>query len=372
MNIVGFMVVGPGEADRYLGASLGELKEFCDEILVVANNVDPKTMEMLVDCGVVIRTDNREWGIHQPKIKEDAVKALGKLSPDWVISIDADEVFDGTMNREEFERLAKLGGLAWYFRVIDLWDSPKTHRKELAFWNIRFWRYMPQLGLDFERRNLHCGLAPRYAYHRGNYAPHILIHFGLMKAEDRARKVARYDKYDPKAVFKSRDFYDILKSQSPGDPYDEHALLKEIAREVASYKIKKSDHIPMATKSTKFFYVRKEDGTLIDIPERHYAATMKAHPKWELVDEVNGGVADQMLPTREAPVVDPSDEDEDDEAGEDDEDDEEGGAAQPAAPVIPPAPVNDVEVPCDQCDYVGKNKKATAMHASRVHKPAKV
>ena len=123
----------------------------------------------------------------------------------------------------------------------------------------------------------------------------------------------------------------------------------------------------MANKSSKFYYVRKEDGTLIDIPERHYAATMKMHPKWELVDEVDAAPAGQLLPTGEAPVVE-QDDDEDGDEGEDDEDAEGGEKKQPVAPQRPAPVVDDVEVPCDKCDYIGKNKKATAMHTSRVHK----
>ena len=362
MRIVGFMVVGAGEGKRYLERSLSQLEKFCDEVLIVANNVDAHTANMFGGCHV--RFDDREWGVAQNKIKEDAMVDLGKLKPDWVIAIDADEVFDDTMTRAEFERLAGLGGAAWYFHVIDLWDSETTHRKELAFWNIRFWRYMPELGLGFENKNLHCGLAPRYAYHKGNYAPHILRHYGLMKAADRARKVARYDKYDPKAVFKSKGYYDTLRSQAPPDLYDEIVLLNEVAAEVATYKIKQINEKVMH-KPQKYHYIRREDGSVIDIPDRHLAMTLKQHPTWTLIDNVDVTRSDEQLPTArgaEAPVVEADVE----ERGEDEDTEE----TQEDEPVKPAAPVeaSDEEVACEKCDYIGKNKRAVSMHTSRVHK----
>jgi hypothetical protein len=36
-----------------------------------------------------------------------------------------------------------------------------------------------------------------------------------MRAEDREKKVERYNKYDPKAIYKGREYYDKLKNSDP-------------------------------------------------------------------------------------------------------------------------------------------------------------
>lgn len=230
MRIIGIMVCG-AEADRYLEKSLKEFKRLCDDALIATNNADEKTKELIKTYGYRQYEDNREWGIHQPSIKTDLLGAVRELNPDWIIALDSDEVFAPQFTRDEAERLAQTDEIAYNFLVVNLYNDEQhfAHSTGIQrFWNIRFYKYLPEHGLQFLKKNLHCGLAPPIAYKYGWHAPYYLLHYGLMKPEDRARKVARYQKYDPNKRFKSGTYYDELNTELPMRVFDPEGLLGKL------------------------------------------------------------------------------------------------------------------------------------------------
>lgn len=232
MRIVGIGVVGPGEADRYMRATLEEFKRLCDEVILATCNATQKEKDLIDEYGFRHYEDNREWGKEQPNIKTDLLTKAGELRPDWIIALDMDETFAPQFTREEAERLASGDEIAWYFLVVNLYNDRDHFAHDVGiqrFWNIRFYKYAPEYGLQFQRKNLHCGLGPPIMYKYGWYAPYYLEHYGLMKEEDRQRKVERYNKYDPKAVFKGRVYYDDLSRNLKAHPFDRQQLLRKLS-----------------------------------------------------------------------------------------------------------------------------------------------
>lgn len=232
------MVVGPGEADRWLDQVFRQRKELTDDMVVCLNGEGRqigKERRLCKKYGFWCYEDTREWGIHQPDIKTDLLKKAGRLKPDWILPSDADEIYDKYFTREEADKLARTGDIGFYFYLVNLWNDETRCRKALNFWNIRFFRYAPEFGLVYARKRVHCGLAPPVVYYHGSHAPFIVKHYGLMKPEDRKKKVERYEKYDPRAVFKDRSYYDALKLETIGSPFDEDEMHKKVVDEVASY-----------------------------------------------------------------------------------------------------------------------------------------
>ncbi len=225
------MVCGNGEADRYLEASLKEFKRLCDDAVIATNNADQKTKDLIKRYKFWQYEDNREWGIHQPSIKTDLLDKVAKLRPDWIIALDSDEVFAPEFTREVAEEYALKGEVAWYFAVVNLYNDIEHFAHDVGiqrFWNIRFFQFLPQFGLEYQKTSLHCGLAPPFAYSKGWYAPFYLEHYGLMKKEDRLKKAERYKKYDPKARFKSRVYYDDLVKDLTPRLFNRQALLEKL------------------------------------------------------------------------------------------------------------------------------------------------
>lgn len=230
MRIIGFLVVGPNE--KYLEATLKEFKRLCDDAVIACNNTDEKTEELIKKYGYDFYRDDRTWEIEQPNIKTDLLKRIGETkNPSWILSADSDETFAPEFTREEAERLAQMGEIAFHFCVVNLYGDEQhfAHGAGIQrFWNIRFYKYLPSLGLQFQRKALHCGLAPPYAYQYGWYAPYYLLHYGLMLSEDRQRKVERYKKYDPHKRFKAGAYYDELAQTLPMRKFDPEGLLRKL------------------------------------------------------------------------------------------------------------------------------------------------
>lgn len=229
MRIVGIMVCGPNE--KYLERSLNEFKRLCDDAIIATNNADEETIRTIEKYGFRHYADDREWGVCQPDIKTSLLTRAGELAPDWIIAIDADEVFAPEFTREEAERLSAVGEIAYYFLVINLYNDENHFAHSVGiqrFWNIRFYKYMPEHGLQFQKKSLHCGLGPPITYKYGWHAPYYLLHYGLMLPEDRQRKIERYQKYDPNKRFKAGAYYDELGQELPMRKFDPEGLLRKL------------------------------------------------------------------------------------------------------------------------------------------------
>lgn len=232
MKIVGLMVVGPGEADRYLKKPLDCLKRFCDDAVICLNGEDKKRDKLIQEYGFWSYRDDREWGIYQPYIKTDLLRKIGGLKPDWILPLDSDEEFDSTITREILETLS-VEKRGCYFYIVNHWGDESHYHRGLSFWNIRYFKFLSGLGLQYLKKPLHCGLGPPYAYFYGTYVPHLVRHYGLMKKEDREKKVERYNQYDPRMEHKSPIYYETIAEDVKPATFNEEAVLNKIRDDVS-------------------------------------------------------------------------------------------------------------------------------------------
>lgn len=237
IKIVGQLVCGPGEADRYLKETLDEFKRLCDDVVVALCNAGPKEKAMVRSYDFRSYEDNREWGHEQPNIKTRLLRTILQLEPDWILPLDADETMP-TMTREELERIAYNRESA-YFYIVNLWNDPQHYSKALSFWNVRFYKADESKGVQFLRKPVHCGNAPPYFYKiaaKESYVPHIVLHKGLMLPEDRMAKARRYEQYDPLAQHKGREYYDALVAAGTGSEYNEDEIITKLKNFYATIK----------------------------------------------------------------------------------------------------------------------------------------
>jgi hypothetical protein len=191
-----------------------------------------------------------------------------------MVCLDSDEIL--LMSKKE---LTELKGNSWYVYVMNMWGD--GWNRKWSFWNIRIWRWNDII--EFQHTPLHCGLAPKWCYEVGQYIPVILEHYGLMLREDRQKKIARYEKYDPKAKYKDRAYYEALKNDDFDHINYEH-IYQALHKEVGKYKEKKLT----IKKPMKYIFVRNKHGQVVDIPESQLAETLK-RGGFTVVGEVNQG-----------------------------------------------------------------------------------
>lgn len=309
MKIIGQMVVGPGESKRFLDKSLPRLQEICDDVVVLLNNVDADTHQYVLDTGVRSFEDNREWGTNQHLLKQKLVDLVISIGADWVLTADADEVFDESITREDIEALADKGGSGFNFYIINLYDDGYT--PDWSFWNVRMYQCTDEWSMKMYDQPLHCGSAPEVAMRTSNYSPFIVWHYGLKNKKDRDKKVARYEKYDPEAKYKGRSYYQFLSSNLTPTPVDTDKLRALVADEVRDYK----HTFPNMNKHTqKYFYVRatnerkidpitgKPMSKLIDVPEHSLKHTLRQSGKngmiYELVNEDGLSLKEESKPKK--------------------------------------------------------------------------
>lgn len=211
--------------------TLDEFKRLCDDVLIATCNANDEEKTLLDEYGFKHYEDNREWGKEQPNIKTDLLTKAGELNPDWIIALDMDETFAPEFTREEAVRLASGDEIAWHFLVVNLYNDRGHFAHDAGiqrFWNIRFYKFAPEYGLQFQRKSLHCGLGPPIMYKYGWYAPYYLLHYGLMLPEDRAKKVERYNQYDPRRIFKQGPYYDDLRRELRMHIFDPEGLIRKL------------------------------------------------------------------------------------------------------------------------------------------------
>lgn len=276
-KIIGYGLVGPGEAKRYMRETLDEFKRLCDTVIILCNNCDQAEIDLIKEYGFEYRLDRREWGAHQWRIKQDFIERDIKQianEGDMLVCLDMDETIPKLT--KEWLKIADLD--AYHVFIADLWNDPEHYKPESCFWNVRIWRWNGET--KFKAKPVHCGLAPEWAYHYHRHAPFVLLHKGLMAREDRARKIERYNRYDPHAKHLDKRYYDMLKSDS-ARPFDFEEISKKISEEVATYQQTKPRK-RMAKKKERYAFIENPHGAVLDIPEKHVERTLK-RPGFKLV-----------------------------------------------------------------------------------------
>lgn len=270
-RIVGYGICGPGEAKKYMKLTMEQFKRLCDEVVICMNNATDEEYALANKYGFTVVTDNREWGKFQNRIKQDLLeKHVSKKNPEWCVALDMDEEFDPALTKDALVALTRQGHSSYHTWVCNLWDD--GYAPSRCFWKVQIWKWNGDC--EFADKPLHPGLVPFWAGTTAAYAPYFMLHHGLKKKEDRAKRVLRYKKYDPTAKYVAKDYYDSLEVGVPVEHYDAGLVHEMVANEVATY------HQPVKTitrtKPMNYVFVKRlSDGKVLDIPEAHLAETLK-------------------------------------------------------------------------------------------------
>ncbi|MFC4100290.1 glycosyltransferase family 2 protein [Paenibacillus xanthanilyticus] len=189
------------EADRYLELVLRELSAFVDDIVIVDDASTDDTVKLcrsFPKVARIVEMTESHFG-RESELKVRLWKAACADSPDWLLAIDADEVFEDRM-KAEARALVDQDRYDWVgFRMYDFWGS-ETHYREDDLWRLHhrhtaaLVRYLPGYFYFYPSRNHH---APRIPITYGalpGYLSDIRIkHYGW--AGDEAERHGKYERY---------------------------------------------------------------------------------------------------------------------------------------------------------------------------------
>ena len=212
------------EAERHLATVLTDAARYVDEVLIVD---DGSTDDTVAVCErllqhvphTIVRLGTSQFH-DEHKLRRLQWELARSLRPDWVLCLDADEVFETRMAREIRALVDQDAYDAIAFRLYDFWDA--SHYRDDALWCAHrtfrqfLVRVLPTLNDEFRTTAQHCGRWPLAVGRlRAATSDLRLKHLGWAREEDRVRKFERYRQLDPQGVHGSLQQYASILDRTP-------------------------------------------------------------------------------------------------------------------------------------------------------------
>ena len=198
---------------RFIEQSIKSVVDLCSEIIVLDDNSIDNTTEICSGFDKV--TDiikQKELPLDETRDRNYLFETTQKLDPDFILSIDGDEVFMPNAYEILFEEISIIhpNSGVFDFQFLTLWNNVSTIRTDGIFgnyWQKRLLRMKNQpLSLLFVENdnpgNIHCGSIPTSSVGFSKPAKSSVKIFHLASLDDEVRK-QKYDYYtktDPNSV----------------------------------------------------------------------------------------------------------------------------------------------------------------------------
>lgn len=212
------------EGDRYLREVLESAKEYITDAVIIDDASTDNTIavceEVLKGIPLKLIRNTESKFSNEVTLRMQQWEETAKTNPDWILCIDADEIFENKFKTAVKELIAARGVDGYCFRLYDFWD--RTHYREDKYWNAQHTyrpflvRYKPGITYTWKDASQHCGRFPLNVHQFAFKAsPLRLKHYGWAKPEDRLAKYNRYMKLDPGAKFGWQEQYDSILDPHP-------------------------------------------------------------------------------------------------------------------------------------------------------------
>jgi len=194
-------------AAAFLKKSLDRTAEFVDGIVVLVNKSEDNTLEIAKSHPKVIRVEEWKCGFNERDERNRALEMAAEEGAEWIISVDADEIFEDKMTYEYAQRLihppnpeVKLYTFTWYTIFINDQDGSKWWRSDGIFGRMAGPRlFKVEKGRKIllgDEKGLHCGNVPVYPREYTRVTSVRVKHLGYDSQDLRERKYSFYSKLD--------------------------------------------------------------------------------------------------------------------------------------------------------------------------------
>lgn len=202
------------ESRRFLRLVLEDLSAYVDQIAVWDDASTDDTPEICLGYPKVVLERGKEslFFEDESELRSRAWQLAESTNPDWILAIDADEVFEERMKREVRFLIDQDVYDGVQFRIFDFWKG-MTHYRVDGRWSPwgRFStllvRHHPGAKYTWPSLKFHCGRIPLEC--RSGipvFQSDIrLKHYGWVRVEDHFRKYRAYIQADPEGIYQIRD-----------------------------------------------------------------------------------------------------------------------------------------------------------------------
>lgn len=208
LKLIGFLKIHNESSRGNLVRVLTHMQKFCDEIVVCdCDSTDDSRDVAKKFTDHVLREPNDFK--KEIFIKQKMLEYVLLLSPDWIVWLDADEVFDREGELNSIRRLCAYGEKkdidAFSFLEYNLWNNKEQFRTDEFFlkgWFVRLWRNNGNLKFDVQE-GLHQNQHP-LGMRNIERSDIKVIHYGFSSSELIEEKYERYKKHGQEGFYLDR------------------------------------------------------------------------------------------------------------------------------------------------------------------------
>ncbi|NLM36982.1 MAG: glycosyl transferase family 2 [Firmicutes bacterium] len=204
------MMAVRNEAGRYLRPVLDRLGALADGIVILDDASTDHTPDLCRAHPRVVRFERLSAPLffdNEASLREKLWQLTVELDPDWILAVDADELF-AVRNKRELLALTRQDryGLIT-FPVYHFWGDFRHYRVDRWWHPARgraacLYRYQKNRPYRWAPRALHCGRFPQEAYQTPRFDSAIpLLHLGYAHRREHQAKYQRYLQLDPQGQF---------------------------------------------------------------------------------------------------------------------------------------------------------------------------
>lgn len=219
------MMLVKNEADRYLRQMLESASEYVDEIVILDDNSTDDTYDICKSYPKVVcieRVQGVDFATNESAPRRRLFDMTCETNPDWIISLDADEIMEDRFKREIRQLLDKPGKFHWFGIVFHHFWHSLTHYRADKLWKPcagpRIFKFVPGYDYNWKQSRLHCGSLPNNIF--GNFhgvnTDYRVKHLGYADSPERTRqKYNWYIERDPNSEMCPRSHYDSMLDPDP-------------------------------------------------------------------------------------------------------------------------------------------------------------